>query len=109
MRAAAALRRLMPVGLMPVGLILLGPILAACTPAPRPELPHNDPPTAADDCGATGLQGLVGRPEAVLAGLRSGQPLRILHPGQAVTMEYSAARLTIEIDATGRIARLSCG
>ncbi len=104
MRAAAALRRLMP-----LGLILLGPILAACTPATSPQLPRNDPPAAPDDCGAIGLQDLVGRPEAVLAGLRFGQPLRILHPGQAVTMEYSAARLTIEIDAPGRIARLSCG
>ena len=35
--------------------------------------------------------------------------LRTVRPGEVVTMEFDARRLTIDIDAEGRVARAHCG
>ena len=35
--------------------------------------------------------------------------VRVLRPGQAVTMEFNAERLNLEVDATGRIVAARCG
>ena len=35
--------------------------------------------------------------------------VRIIRPGMAVTMDYRAGRLNLEVDAEGRIIRASCG
>ncbi|MEI2808282.1 I78 family peptidase inhibitor [Albidovulum sp.] len=35
--------------------------------------------------------------------------VRVIAPGQAVTMDYSASRLNLETDASGRIIRFHCG
>ncbi|HEX9857282.1 MAG TPA: I78 family peptidase inhibitor [Paracoccaceae bacterium] len=81
--------------------------LAACTPeaeAPGPGLPPAD-----DACGAAALQGLVGQPAAVLEAMTFGPATRVLRPGMAVTMDYSAERLNIEVDAAETIIRVSCG
>lgn len=70
------------------------------------------PPTQggdADACGASALQGLVGQPEAVLQGITPAGPLRVIRPGQAVTMDYIAARLNVSLDAAGLIVRINCG
>jgi len=60
-------------------------------------------------CGAAAMQGLVGQDAAVLEGLRFSQPVRVIRPGMAVTMEYSEGRLTIEVDEAGVIVALRCG
>lgn len=80
--------------------------LAACEMT-VPEQPDPLPP--ANACGADDLQGLVGKSARVLETMRFGQPVRIIRPGMAVTMDYSPARLNIEIDAAERIIRVSCG
>jgi len=36
-------------------------------------------------------------------------PLRVIEPGMPVTADFNARRLNAELDANGRIARLSCG
>lgn len=84
-------------------------LLGACVPAEPAGPPAADPGGQADACGASRLQGLVGQPETVLATMRFTQTLRVVHPGTAVTMDYSPFRLNILIDATGRIERVSCG
>ena len=61
------------------------------------------------DCGAADLQGLVGQPESVLQTMRFTGTVRIIHPGQAVTMDFSPARLNIVIDDKGKIAEVRCG
>ena len=82
--------------------------LAACQmggePGPAP-LPGDDP----NACGANALGHLVGQPESVLAAMTFPAPTRIIHPGEAVTMDFSASRLNILIDASGRISQVSCG
>lgn len=80
-------------------------MLAGCVPA-TPEPPVQSAP---DACGASALQSLTGQPEAVLATMRFAQRLRVIHPGEAVTLDYSESRLNIEINAQGRIATVHCG
>lgn len=60
-------------------------------------------------CGADGMQDLVGKDQAVLAAMSLPQGTRIITPGMAVTEDYSASRLNIDIDARDRIAGLWCG
>jgi len=35
--------------------------------------------------------------------------MRALRPGQVVTMEFDARRLTLELDGDGRVVRVRCG
>jgi hypothetical protein len=83
----------------------LASVLAACTPVDA--TPPSRP--AAGDCGAAALQPLVGQPASVLQTMRFSGPVRIIRPGQAVTMDYNAARLNIHVDTDEVIARVSCG
>jgi hypothetical protein len=78
--------------------------LAACV---TEVTPPTDPMAAS--CGAEGLQGLVGQHRGVLAAMTFKAPVRVIEPGMAVTMDYSPARLNIELDSVGRIARIYCG
>ena len=82
-----------------VGLSLTG--LVACLPA--------DEAPDADACGALALQDLVGQPEAALDGADLPEWVRVIHPGDMVTMDYLPARLNVDIGSDGRIARLHCG
>jgi hypothetical protein len=41
---------------------------------------------------------------------RSGaKVVRVVRPGQMVTMEFNTERLTIEVDGSGRVIRVRCG
>ncbi|MDI3335308.1 I78 family peptidase inhibitor [Defluviimonas aestuarii] len=66
-----------------------------------------DPPIAS--CSAEGLQHLVGQPESAFDPSGFDEPVRVIHPGDAVTMDFSLQRLNVEIDAEGRIAAIRCG
>ena len=59
-----------------------------------------------DLCGASGLQSLVGQPfsEDDFSG-----EWRVVRPGLAVTMEYRAERLSVELDENDIIVRINCG
>lgn len=88
---------------------LVAGLLAGCVaemPYPGPQ-PQPEPPGGR--CGAAELQGLVGQKASVLDAMRFSQPVRIIRPGMAVTMDYSAERLNIEIGNAGKIKRVSCG
>jgi hypothetical protein len=78
-------------------------LLAACVEEPPIAIPGDDA------CGASALQDLVGQPARVLDGMRFADPVRVIRPGMAVTMDYSPNRLNIEIDAAEVIARVVCG
>ncbi|MGL6209221.1 MAG: I78 family peptidase inhibitor [Paracoccaceae bacterium] len=69
----------------------------------------SDPLPVAGSCGADALQGLVGQPASVLQTMKFGQLVRVIRPGQAVTMDYSEDRLNIEVDGAEVISRVSCG
>lgn len=88
--------------LFPIAALLA---LASCAlPATAP--PPEDMQAA---CGAAELQGLVGQPASALDALKFSQPVRVIRPGMAVTMDYSPVRLNIELDSQERISRIACG
>ncbi len=80
--------------------------VAALTACVGTEEPVTDTNTA---CGAAAMQGLVGQPESVIAAMTFAAPVRILHPGDAMTMDYNPTRLNIMIDARGRVEKIFCG
>lgn len=84
-------------------LIVLAALLQGCTLAP----PVPMPPVGS--CGAAGLQGLVGSPVALLPANGPWGALRVIRPGQAVTMDYSESRLNVTVDAGDIIQTIACG
>jgi len=92
----------------PAVLLALLP-LAACMTAPKAEgLPDGA------GCGDGKAADLIGKrwTEALRAPTqkRTGaRDLRVIAPGDAVTMDYRPDRLNIETDAEGRVVRLKCG
>lgn len=86
-------------------LVVLAVALAGCVT----EGPDGGALPDGDACGASALQGLIGQPRSVLAAMTLPEPTRVIEPGMAVTMDYSPARLNIELDDAGRITRVACG
>lgn len=65
-------------------------------------------------CDASRAQTLIGRPASSELGaeaqrLTGGRGIRWIQPGQAVTMDYRADRINIELDASNRVSRITCG
>ena len=85
-------------------------IVSACAPAQPPVTP--DPVAGA--CQTEALAGMLGwrwsdarRGEALrVSGARS---LRVIRPGDAVTMDFRADRLNVHLDARGQVDRFACG
>ncbi|MDP3822983.1 MAG: I78 family peptidase inhibitor [Burkholderiales bacterium] len=96
-------------------LLLLCAGLGACAQQLPPAAAAPPPPVIAPgQCNEAAAQFAVGKAiDAKLAEeLRvraSAQRVRMVRPGQMVTMEYDAGRLTLDIDAAGRVARVRCG
>lgn len=99
----------MPIRILPVSLLAAGLLAACALPAPR------DPPAGPPgNCQAQPAQFAVGQvADAALveqARSRSGASrVRVIRPGQAVTMEFDAARLNLEVDSANRVLRIRCG
>lgn len=83
-------------------LIVAALFLAACE-APVAEAPVEDA------CGAADLQHLVGSPASAAEGVGTPGSVRMIRPGDAVTMDYRADRLNIELDAGDLVDRVYCG
>ncbi len=79
--------------------------LAACA---EPVTPPPEPLPDGGTCGAAGYASLVGRPLAAVT-LPAELPQRVIRPGEMVTMEFRADRLTIEVDEAGTITAVRCG
>lgn len=77
--------------------------LAACV---QPETPAEPP--AADACGASKYEGLIGQPAAVLDNMTFAAGTRIIQPNSPVTMDFRPDRLNVEISKNGRIDKVSC-
>ncbi len=88
-----------------IGLAFLGMVmgLLGC------QMTGATPTKPADACGAAALQGLVGQPRSVLDTMRFSQPVRVIAPGSAVTMDYVPQRLNIVLNTAGKIAQVQCG
>ena len=94
-----------------IGTTLL--LVSACTGSPtRPGEPA--PAPSGTLCNAAPAQFAVGRqadaPLVNDARVRAGaKTIRVLKPGQIVTMEFNAERLSLSVDDAGRVTRVSCG
>lgn len=83
------------------GVVLaLAMVLAGCVAADAPDQ---------NACGAAGMQSLVGQGRDVLAAMTLPQGTRVIEPGMAITEDYRADRLNLDLDAGGRITRVWCG
>jgi len=83
---------------------------AGCTEPPQ----STPPPPEHAACNAAASQGLIGRQQSPAlvqeARRRTGAgAVRVLRPGQMVTMEYRADRLNIRVDAQGKVLAITCG
>lgn len=65
----------------------------------------------ADDqsCSASELQSHVGQPLSKLRVTNLPQPIRIIGPDMAVTLDWNPGRLNVEHDAHRVITRIYCG
>lgn len=92
-------------------LILTTALLQACTmvvPQPAPA-PGPAPQSDLTSCHAVGLQGLIGAPVALLPADGGWTVVRVIRPGQMVTMDFSATRLNVTVDGADIIQSLTCG
>ncbi len=67
------------------------------------------PVDQADQCGASDLQYLVGKPAVLLDGMRFSQEVRVIQPGMAVTMDFRGDRLNFWLNDRDVIERVICG
>lgn len=95
--------RLIPPSLLTLALLTL----AACG---ETGLPDTGIGSGMDgDCGTEALAPLVGQPwsEDLLPPREA--PVRVLRPGDMMTMDHMPARLNVHLDDTGRVSALRCG
>ena len=78
--------------------VMLLSALAACSP---------EEPTSTE-CTADAHQNLIGQSETVLATMKFGVPVRVIHPGDAVTMDFQPDRLNFIIGESGKIEKIEC-
>ena len=52
---------------------------------------------------------LIGKPQSALGTMQFTNPMRVLLPGDAATMDYSPSRTNIILDAQGIIRDITCG
>jgi hypothetical protein len=78
--------------------------VTACTPR---EIEPD--PKAEKKCQVENFERLLWKPKSALNGMKLPHDTRVIHPNQAVTMDYRAQRLNISIGVSGRIERVYCG
>ena len=96
-----------PPALVPVIVLLLS--MAACA-----TIPPQGPPMAAAQCNAEGARWALGRePVADVverARIESGSAtVRVIRPGEAVTMDFRGDRLNLNVNARNAIDAVKCG
>lgn len=86
-------------------------LLTGCALMPTAEPPVGPPvPAPANDtCGAGAHEALIGRDATALERVLILGQVRIIRPGQPVTMDYRAERINFNIGADETIVRITCG
>lgn len=93
------------------GGLLASVLVAACAQPPMPGAPAHP---RAGVCQAEAARFAVGQaisPQlAEQARAKSGaRSVRVIRPGQMVTMEFDESRLNLDVDAAGKVAAVRCG
>lgn len=89
---------------LPLAALLALSACAAPAPTPAPA-----PAPTEDTCGAAGFASLVGQDASVLLATTFTTPIRIVRPGDMVTMDFSPARANFEVGADETVTRVYCG
>lgn len=96
-------------------LAFAGAALGACA-QPQPAVPAAPPPPmiAPNQCREDAAKFAVGKAAdaklAEEARVKAGAVrVRVVRPGQMVTMEFDPSRLTLDVDAAGRVVSARCG
>lgn len=110
--------------------VVAGLALMACSPstepapaapveptAAAPAMPEQTPPTTPppsdpsleDTCNKAQYSSLVGKPATDPGVPPASATVRIIKPGDQVTMDFSPTRLNIDLDDAGVITALRCG
>ena len=92
-----------------VPVFLVAALLQACTITMPEPVPPPVPPADLSSCHAVGLEGLIGAPVRLLPTRGAWSSVRVIYPGQMVTMDFSPTRLNVRVNAAGIIQSLSCG
>lgn len=85
------------------------------TDAPSSASPSSSPVVPADGrCDSAAAQAFAGKPisEALVEQAQrttGAGNVRVLRPGDAMTMDYDSTRLNLDTDAAGVVQRASCG
>jgi hypothetical protein len=92
--------------------LVIPALLPACSTAPAPPPAHGE--TAGHECQSDGLERFAGQPVTSEIGtdiLRTSKAatIRWVEPGQMVTMEFRADRVTVHLAPGNRIERVNCG
>lgn len=69
----------------------------------------NEDLDGADTCGAPGLLGLIGQSGEIARLLDLEQPVRVLTPTTAMTMDRRIERINFFLDEDDLIERIECG
>jgi hypothetical protein len=88
--------------------------LAACSSTEAPRSEQAGAPSNDGRCNAATVQNLLGEhaSSALVESARSkagAEQVRVLAPGDAVTMDYNSQRLNIDIDEAEVVERITCG
>jgi hypothetical protein len=93
--------------------ILIAPaLLSACASAPAEPVVHGETPGHV--CDASRTDHFIGQPgnsetgTAILKATRAAN-LRWAPPGYAITMDFRADRVTVTLDESYKVTRVSCG
>ena len=95
-------------------LFLFAPLalLVACDmaaiPSPSPPSGPALPPLAQDTCKANDYANLIGQDATALERVLILDQVRVIRPGDAVTMDYRAERINFNVSAGNRITSISC-
>ena len=82
---------------------------APSTTEPAPPVTTPTDPAASDTCNMAQYTSLVGKPATDAGVPPASATVRIIKPGDQVTMDFQATRLNIEVDAAGNVSGVRCG
>ena len=94
-----------------LALALAGPTLAEKTNTARPALAN---PPAMEGCDVSDVKPLIGQvyDEALAARAKEitgAAQVRVIRPGQMVSMDFREDRLNLELDADEKVIKATCG
>jgi|TARA_R110000868_G_scaffold224338_6_gene476314 hypothetical protein len=96
---------------------ILLPVLTALSVSACAATGNGEPPVTslpgfepgADSCGAEARGYLIGQPASEVDLESLARTVRVINPGQPITMDHSPFRLNLDLDGDGVIVRVWCG